>query len=296
MSQGEEEMKKTLTALLLATTFSVNADTTTAAATATAPSTSTSQLDSIMAKIKKAPVSINWLLDAYANSDKVDGATAENYFYIGYKIDKNHKVTVTPILTTDAEKSQRDQEDVHTKYLQTDLTFQRSNILKEAKHGINLTASLGNSFYKDNEFRAEKGTGANYSRHHLSLSASKTLGKLSLSSGAVAYTYNRNTGTVQGTQNYTTLSFTPTYSFSDNLSASLPLIWYNLQAVSTYANGHTKNEKLRFVPSLDLSVGKFAAGLYYDGYIAASHDIYDGLTSNWLKKGYVGLTLSYSLL
>lgn len=288
-------MKRMLTALLLAATFSVSADTTATTATA-APSTSTSTIDSVLAGIKKAPISVNWLLDAYGKSNRADGASAENYMYIGYKIDKYHSVTVTPILTTDAEKTQRAQDQVHTKYLQTDLTFKRSKILTEDKQGINLAASLGNSFYKDNEFNAGLETGANYSRHHVSLNASKTLGKLSLSSGLTAYVYNRNTGSLKQTQNYTTLSFIPTYSFNDNLSLSLATIWYNQQAVTSYSNGHSLTEKLRFVPSLAAAFGKFGVGLYFDGYIAQSHDIYDGFTSNWLKKGYVGLTMSYSIL
>lgn len=288
-------MKKMMTALMLLAAFTAQAEDTTTTA-ATSPASSTTPIGNILAKIKSAPVSVDWLLDSYAKSNRADGVSAENYFYIGYKIDKYHKVTVTPILTTDAEKAQRAQDQIHTKYLQTDLTFKRSSILTQDKNGVNLSASLGSSFYKDNEFDKNLETGVNFSRHHLSLSASRSIGNFSFSSGLAAYVYNRNTGSVKSTRNYSTLSFTPTYSFNDNLSLSLATIWYEQQAVSTYSNGHSTAQKLRFVPSLYASIGKFAAGLYFDGYVAQSHDIYNAFTSNWLKKGYVGLTMSYSIL
>lgn len=284
-------MRKLLAALTIATSLSAVAQSTTAT-----PASSSTTLDSALAKIKSLPISSMILVDAYTNSLKENqGANAETYFYFNYKVDKYHKITVTPILSHVGDKTHTDKNQVYTEYLQTDLNFSRSKILTEEKNGVNLSASLGNSFYANNKFNPDTQTGIRYSRHHASLSANKTWGSLTLSSGLTQYVYNRNTGSVNSTGNYTTLSLTPTWTFNDNLSVSGAFLWYKLRATDKYSNGHENNEQLRFVPSIDGAIGKLGLSVYFDTYMAYSHDRYSALNRQWLKEGSVGLNFTYSL-
>lgn len=285
-------MKRIILSLAMIASTLAFAETTTTTAPGSA-ATSTVDSSSILEKLKASPFSLNLYTDNYTNTEKRNGFTSENYVNVKYKIDKYHSIKVSPIIVIDNTPQYKDGNGAKTTYLQTDVNLYRSQILTEEKNGVALSAGLYNSIYKNTNYFENSGGKA--SRHGLNGTFSKTFGKNSFSLGQSIYVYNRNSGQDNISQSYFSTSFAYSYSFNDYVSAGVYNLWYSYDAATKYSSGYSTSESFRTIPSVDFSYGDLAASLYLDATPLRSHDGLTGTAANWLKKSYLGVTVSYNV-
>lgn len=263
-----------------------------AASTTGSANTTTSKIGDFWDKLKKSPLSVSYLNDTYMDSKGANGLISDHLFYLNYKVDKYHKITLKPTLTTTYKGAQKTQGDYHTEAGSTELRFTRSSILKEDKHGVNMSFLFRNYFANDNRREASKYD----TYHYLYFSLSKSFGKLRLSSTPYVLIYNRNSGSSISKRTYS-LSLTPTYNITDSIYVSSGMIYYNghRNEDAALAAGKTSTyHALRYVPEVGWSKGALSLSLYLDTYVAQSSDNYGTGIHQWWKKGSVGTNLYYT--
>ncbi len=205
-------MKKSIALLTTLAALSANAASTT--------STSTTSASSLLEKLEASPFNMTVLHETGSVKNdkedpaKINGFSTLNILYTGYKISDKDSVKLETRYTTEKSKD-AEFEDTWARMV---LSYKRGKILTEAENGIGLSAKAELRYYPELKSRAAGGSDG---ITRFSLSASKTLGKISL--GATLYKaltlHNSRAQANYDSYNYLVLS--QTASLTDKLSLSM---------------------------------------------------------------------------
>lgn len=194
------------------------------AAGSTAATTSTSKA-SVWQKLKESPASLNILsaTDFNKRADhKINGATMTNIVYLGWKLSDKDSLRLENRWTTKKtwQAPTKKEREFDTTYARQVLKYQRTGILNQKEHGINLKAAMEYRYLPDAKTRQQ----ANYhSLFRPSVSASRSFDNGFGLSGTLYYAKKLNFRTKeQGTgTDYLYLVTTQSFSFTDKLSLSI---------------------------------------------------------------------------
>ncbi|WP_127716225.1 hypothetical protein [Halobacteriovorax sp. HLS] len=280
-------MKLTALVALFAaiTVSSVSAAETTVTTTTT--NSSSSSLASFYNTVKESPFSMAYLNDTYSQYN-IDGFTSYHYLYAHYKLNANNRLSVIPAFKTDFKKNfEGTSERVnHTSYHSTQLRYSLSNILTTEDHGVNLSAQARYYVYsKDN---AEATGSDGYGR--IILSASRSLGKNTLSLSTDSVVYNKNSSSAANTH-YNKIGVGYGYQFNDIFSASTSMNWYKFDSNNSdaFTEYSYYSVGLDFATPIGLSISP-----YIEGVVTQAKDGRDGLASDIVRNSSVGVSFYYS--
>lgn len=169
--------------------------------------------------LKASPVGLSLLhaVDAKrrGGDNKIAGTKQTHIAYLKYQLTANDRIQMSNRLTrTSVPNAETDYS-----YARMVLKYTRSGILKQDKHGINLSANIEKRFYPDHELRDRINQ---YGLNRVSLSASRSFGKLNLSGtlyGAIRDRIDKSDSSTS--THYAYLVLTQSYSLAENWSLSL---------------------------------------------------------------------------
>lgn len=263
------------------------AEATTATTAATQTTTSTSSLKNFYNTVKASPFSMAYLNDTYAKFN-IDGVTSYHYLYNHWKLNAKQRVSIIPSFKSDLTSEYEGTTDRvnHTRYYNTQLRYSYSGLLNTKDHGVNLSAQA--RYYIQGSKNAKAFNNDGYGR--VILSASRALGKNTLSLNTDSVVYNKNSSKASNTH-YNKIGAGYTYSFTDSFAAAGTLNWYKFSA----NNSDDFTEYSYYSLALDYTT-PFGLNIspYIEGHVTDAKDGRDGFTEDLIKKSYVGLSLYYS--
>jgi hypothetical protein len=248
-------MKNTLLALTIALTVQATAmaQSTATLSSGSSAAATTSTSGSFLNRLEESPLSMQLLFTADAERDKqrrANGISSTDIIYLGYKLSDNDKIRMENRWTFENSRATRDENGkskVDKQWARNVLKYTRSNILTEAKNGVNMSASLEQRTYPSTASRGNK-TGLTRISTNLNKSFSNGISVSNSFYYAKYNTTNKNPGT---TTQYYYLTSSQDYSFTDTLSLSLLHEYIKLVG---HKGLSTKGDKVYDTESYDLTL------------------------------------------
>lgn len=241
--------------------------------------TSTSTLGSFYKKLKESPLGLSFYQDTATKRDSSDGNAIRgvdtvNMFTVSYKLSPNDSMKVYS--RWDISKLQG-QEISENTWNRAHISYSRSNILTEAKHGVGLSLGAGLRYHPDAQNRA---AGSTYGLYRLEGNLSKSFGKFSLSNVFYVAKYiERDPKPNTMNNNYLDIITTQSYSLTDKWSVYTTQDWYRINKKGQ-GKLSSAGDIVRPIEAMDFYVGsayqvtpEFGTELYSSvGGMVESHD------------------------
>ncbi len=194
-------------------------------------STSTTTSASLWQKLKESPATFSIYSGYDFNKNKqnqIETVTSTNIAYLGWKLTKKDYIRMENRWVSDnlwVKADRNESNKIDTTYSRQVLKYTRSGILKQDKHGMNLSANLEYRNYPDTALRAQANSNGGI---RPSLSASKSFNN-GFSLSGTYYHYRNLVKNKQKLSTYTSYNYlitTEAYSLTDKLSVSLTQEFY----------------------------------------------------------------------
>lgn len=268
------------------------------AAGTTAATTSTSNA-SVWQKLKESPASLNILSATDFKKDskhKVNGASMTNVVYLGWKLTDKDSLRLENRWTTNKtwQAPTKEAREFDTTFARQVLKYDRSGILNQKEHGVNMKAALEYRYLPDHDSRHS----ANYhSMFRPSVSLSRSFDSGFGLSGTLYYARKLNMrAKEQGAGvDYLYLVTTQSFSFTDKLSLSLTEEFFHSYVKGRQYNGVNDYSEVSISAELGYS---FNPAIYAGISVATTPFIgHDQRTTavDWLKKAGYGFNVYMSV-